>query len=663
MRALKRVRETPVRLGGSFESLLAQFSAATLELNPSLGAVEFASRLTVRATQMMAARAAVLALEHDSAWTVAALSGPAQHWDGSVQQRLGIALAEQSSVPGVALRSGAASLLLGQDLAEALGWSEVVLARLTGSDGVLLGVLCLADPGRHLSDSENQIFQALASHASVALENVRLFSRIEWSRKQWVQDFDAITDVIVVHDSEGRVLRLNRALAQVLEVPPAAAVGRQIGELGLLASSAPRGSCPFCRPHQVAYEDFTHAVGNRTYLISTSHIPAAENGQGRTIHVLKDTTEHREAERRYRRERDFNRNILNNTESMILVLDTAGLVSYANRRCYEAGHREQDILGRPLAEMVPPAQRPAFSDALERTLQGVAVSNLEIPVSRGDGTTGQFSISLSPMRDEREQINSIVVVMTDITEAANLQAKLMHTEKMAALGQLVSGVAHEVNNPLAAIVGFTDLLLENPAVPDDAKQELRVILQEAERTRVIVQNLLSFARQLPAQREPVQINAILQQTLQLRAYNFSNHGIEIRQRYHDELPLTIGDPQQLRQVFLNILNNAYDAIQEGHRPGKIEITTSQCDGHLEVTFRNDGPAIAHPERIFEPFFTTKEVGKGTGLGLSICYGIVRAHGGEIAARNNAEGPGCTFLVRLPIARTAPAERQAQEITP
>src|ERR1019366_4973490 len=155
------------------------------------------------------------------------------------------------------------------------------------------------------------------------------------------------------------------------------------------------------------------------------------------IHVLKDTTEHREAERRYRRERDFNRNILNNTESMILVLDTAGLVSYANRRCYEAGHREQDILGRPLAQMVPPAQRPAFSDALERTLQGVAVSNLEIPVTRGDGTTGQFSISLSPMRDEREEINSIVVVMTDITEAANLQAKLMHTEKMAALGQLV----------------------------------------------------------------------------------------------------------------------------------------------------------------------------------------------------------------------------------
>ncbi len=115
------------------------------------------------------------------------------------------------------------------------------------------------------------------------------------------------------------------------------------------------------------------------------------------------------------------------------------------------------------------------------------------------------------------------------------------------------------------------------------------------------------------------------------------------------MPLTIGDPHQLQQVFLNILNNAYDAIQEVRRPGKMEISTSHRDGHVEIAFRDNGPGISHPERIFDPFFTTKEVGKGTGLGLSICYGIIRAHQGEIVARNNADGIGCTFVVRLPVA--------------
>jgi two-component system NtrC family sensor kinase len=335
-----------------------------------------------------------------------------------------------------------------------------------------------------------------------------------------------------------------------------------------------------------------------------------------------------------------------------LVLDTAGLVSYANRRCFEAGYRQEEILGQRLIEKVPAGRRPLLTEALNHALEGIAVDNVEVPLQRADGTAGQFSISLSPMRDERGEINSIVVVMTDVTVASDLQAKLMHTEKMAALGQLVSGVAHEVNNPLAAIVGFTDLLLENPDIPGLAKEDLRVILQEAQRTRLIVQSLLSFARQMPAQREPLQVNSILQQTLKLRAYDFSNHGVELTEQYQHDLPLAIGDPHQLQQVFLNILNNAYDAVQETRRAGKVEVRTLHSSSYLEIQFRDNGPGIVQPERIFDPFFTTKEVGKGTGLGLSICYGIVRAHQGEIVAWNNPDGPGCTFTVRLPVATEA-----------
>jgi PAS domain S-box-containing protein len=656
MRALKRTGEVSARLDGSFESLLAQFSAATLELNPSLNKPEFAQRLTARAAEMLGARSAVLVLARESDWEIAALSGPAHRWDAMTQHRLAGILAEQAAGLGSNLRSGLAERLLGAGLAESLGWKGLVLAPLYGSEAELLGVLCLVDLARELYPAERQLLEALASHTSVALENVRLFSRIEQSRKQWVQDFDAISDFIIVHDAVNRVLRLNRALADLLELRPTEVIGRDIGTLELLSSAPQPGYCPFCRNPQAIHEEFIHESADRTFLVSASRIHGGPKDELRTIHVLKDITDRRTAERRYRRERDFNKNILNNTQSMILVLDTAGLVSYANRRCFEASYREEDLLGHSLVQMVPAARRTLLAEALERTLQGAALDNLEIPLLRGNGTTGQFSMSLSPMRDEQGDINSVVVVMTDITDAADLQAKLMHTEKMAALGQLVSGVAHEVNNPLAAIVGFTDLLLENADVPQNAKEDLQIILQEAQRTRVIVQNLLSFARQMPAQREPLQVNSILQQTLKLRAYDLSNHGVELIENYDAELPVIIGDPHQLQQAFLNILNNAYDAVHETRRQGKIGIRSSHRDGWIEIIFRDNGTGISHPDRIFDPFFTTKEVGKGTGLGLSICYGIVRAHGGEISARNNSDGIGSTFIVRLPMAKsTAPPE--------
>jgi len=655
MRALRKIQPVSARPEGSFESLLALFANTAGELSPSLGTAEFARRLTSRSARMFRARAAVMVVAVGSRWEVAAISGPAKSWEHLVEQRLALAIEEQAKRSRVAFRWGPASDLLGLELAGAFGWRDLLLAPFAGSDGELLGALCLADAGRQLSSTEGRLLEALTGYSSVALENLRLFSRVERSRKQWVEDVDAISDFLVVHDQACRVLRLNRALADLLGVPPASVVGSNIGELGLLGTNGQPQRCPFCRNLSSPHEEFIHIAGDRTFLVSTSRIPTGESDEIRTIHVLKDITDRREAERRYRRERDFNRNILNNTQSMILVLDTAGLISYANRRCLEAGYRKDELLGRALMEMVPCAQRPIFAAAQERALQGKAIENLEVPLTRGSGATRLFSVSLSPMRDEHGNINSIVVVMADITEAANLQAKLMHTEKMAALGQLVSGVAHEVNNPLAAIVGFTDLLLENPAIPQDAQEELRVILREAQRTRVIVQNLLSFARQVPAPREPVQVNARLQQVLKLRAYDFASHGIQIVERYDENLPLILGDPNQLQQVFLNILNNAFDAVGEVRRPGRIEIATTRSESHIEITISDNGPGISHPDRIFDPFFTTKEVGKGTGLGLSICYGIVRAHRGEVSAQNNADGFGCTFTVKLPL--TAPASEE------
>jgi len=239
------------------------------------------------------------------------------------------------------------------------------------------------------------------------------------------------------------------------------------------------------------------------------------------------------------------------------------------------------------------------------------------------------------------------------------QEQLLQSEKMSAVGQLIAGVAHELNNPLTAILGYAQLL-ESEGLNDRAQDYVAKMFKQAQRTHRVVQNLLSFARQRKPERSEVDVRKVLEETLALRDYDLKVNHIAVEKDLGPDAAMVVADPHQIEQVFLNIINNAVDAVLETGRSGKLKIRVFCDNGFVAAQFADDGPGIKDPKRIFDPFYTTKNVGKGTGLGLSICYGIVKEHGGDITAHNAAEG-GAVIEVRLPMAMAAGAVAEAAPV--
>ncbi|MDY7040635.1 MAG: ATP-binding protein, partial [Chloroflexota bacterium] len=240
-----------------------------------------------------------------------------------------------------------------------------------------------------------------------------------------------------------------------------------------------------------------------------------------------------------------------------------------------------------------------------------------------------------------------------ITEQRRLQAQLLQSGRLSAVGQLISGVAHELNNPLTSIMGYAELVQREASANEALKADLQKIYEQAERSAHIVRKLLTFARQYPPMREKTDINRTIETTIEFLDYQLEVDNITVVHDLDPNLPYTQADVHQLQQVFLNILNNAHQAMKHAHGQGTLTVRTRPVDDGktIRVTFTDDGPGIPSNiiTRIFDPFFTTKEVGEGTGLGLSICYGIVTEHEGRIWAESEP-GEGATFIVELPVVK-------------
>jgi PAS domain S-box-containing protein len=716
---------------------------------------------------------------------------------------------------------------------EAEKLAALVLVRVPGKDRPL-GLLGIgSNTPRTFETDEIHFLVNVANLLGLTTQNVTLFEMAANSRRQWLDTFDSIGDLIVVHGPDGRILRANRALAWHLGVEPASLEGQALHDL-LTQSGQRWNSCPYCEGAAGKPEEVDPSFGGH-FLVTNSDFHDSEGNRLGTIHVLKDYTERRQAENKFRmlfenvqegifistpegRFLDFNKvfmeivgyesrdelmaadisptfyvdpadrerlkrllrehgqvndfefrfrrhdgeirtahessfatrhesgaitayqgfvldvtdrkhaefeirrrnrellalnsiaELLGESSALedvltralvkvteLLIVDTGALYlldepSKMLKRVAAVGHRSEDgrhvrpmEISASLLEQVRQARATVLAGSalaapeyLRGLMQkeGIVDTQVAILWSKdrimgalvvGCRSRREFSpAELNLMAALANQIAATIdksVLLEETREAYEslrcAQEQLLQSEKMAAVGQLISGVAHELNNPLTAILGYSQLLKSEELMNARGADYLEKLYKQAQRTHHIVQNLLSFARQHKPERTPVDLNQILEDTLTLREYDMNLNNIRIHRQFDQNLPPTGGDFHQLQQVFLNILNNAVDAIGEKGGKGEIWVRTDVFQNRVRTEITDSGPGVQNLHRVFDPFYTTKPVGKGTGLGLSICYGIVKEHGGEIQVKNSPPR-GATFTILFP---TIPSERVADPKRP
>ncbi len=330
----------------------------------------------------------------------------------------------------------------------------------------------------------------------------------------------------------------------------------------------------------------------------------------------------------------------------LCIVDRGGRIRRANRAFADLVNAPPaSLIGRPWQAFIPPEWSGELQRALEQQGAGREV----------DLRTGERTYAVTAVPSTSTDRSALVLLFDDQTERRRLQDQLIQSEKLSAIGQLIAGIAHDLNNPLASVVGFADFLKEVPNVPPALREPLTVIQEEAERASNIVKNLLGFARKQEHQRRPTPLRPLLDATFVLLRNQLMAHRVEARIEIEPDLPAPDIDPNQIQQVFVNLINNAAQAIASTGRPGRVLVRARRWLDGVAIDVIDDGPGMSEPvaAQVFEPFFTTKPEGEGTGLGLSISQGILREHGGRIMLFTE-EGRGSSFTVQLPLASRPPA---------
>lgn len=473
------------------------------------------------------------------------------------------------------------------------------------------------------------------------MERRKVFELLESSEEYLESFFESMPDPLVVIGEGRRVVAANRA---AIDVFGHAILGRTCCEAYL-----GHHDCAACTVTQAwnkrkpRFELVRDERGARRFEVTTFPLFGPRGFSGKLLQQIRDVSAHAESEDRASLLHD----VVNSVVDPVLTLGLRGELRHRNRAA-------EALLG-PLADGPAPADGAVLPFAEEesraafvRALREFMPWDGEAKLAGKEGGERVVTLALSPIRALDDRLLGTAVFVRDVTDLKRLEAQVAQNEKLSAIGELVSGVAHELNNPLTAVFGFAQLLLSEE-LPDEQKEEVRHIFTHAQRCKRIIDGLLKFARRHQAERVRANLNEVVQSTVDLLGYQMRLGNVRVDPELDPTLPDSMMDSFQLQQVLINLLTNAQHAIGEAKRAGVVKLRSRKVGERLRLEVEDNGCGM--PEhvlrRIFDPFFTTKGVGKGTGLGLSLSYGIVREHGGTLAA-SSRPGEGTLFTLELPI---------------
>ena len=479
---------------------------------------------------------------------------------------------------------------------------------------------------------------------------------------------DTASDLMHITDKDGNLTYVNEFMARALGYSRKEMIGMHFTQL--LSEQYLKGfeqrTEKLIRQGQITLEPVrVTKEGKKIYL--ETKVVAVYDDDGNyagSRGISRDITERKKMEE----ELELRALLLDNVQDAVNLSDFGGDIIYVNdMACKSLGYSREELLKMNLGEL----DTAEYAHTLKYRNQELMKKNhttFETCNSRKDRSMLPVEIHARLIEVGGKKL--VLSIDRDITERKQMEVERKEMEqkahqesRLASIGEMASGVAHEINNPLVGVVGFSQLLMERKDLPDDVRGQLKMIHDGGQRVASIVKRLLSFTRQRKPERAYVDINQTIKATLEMVAYEMETANMKVINQLDPELPGTIADAGQLQQVFLNLVINAEKEMSLAHGKGNLHIKTETIGNKIRISFKDDGLGIAKEnlDRIFDPFFTTREVGQGTGLGLSVCHGVIAEHNGRIYAESKP-GRGATFIVELPVISEDRQVKKAEPVT-